>query len=140
MKPTAWVVVGAMLALLPGSLASQSTAKEATQNPSPAKPSEQAETVAVGGCLKENPAGTWALDNASEPVASSANAPSPKQLAELPKSGKSQFGLMGVGIFNLPAHRDHAVLVKGLLVKGMPVSRINVTSVTMISDACPTKP
>jgi hypothetical protein len=104
-----------------------------------AKPVEQVDTVAVAGCLKEAPAGSWTLAAASEPVTSTANAPSPKELAELPKSGKAEFRLIGVGIFNLPSHRNHAVVVKGLLVKAAPISRINVTSVTMVSETCPPK-
>ena len=49
------------------------------------------------------------------------------------KSGKNEFRLIGVSEFKLPAHRDHTVLVKGLHIKATPVSRLNVTSVTMVS-------
>ena len=69
-------------------------------------------------------------------MASTANAPSPKELATLPTGGKNEFQLIGVADFNLPAHRDHTVVVKGLPIKATPVSRLNVTSVTM-SQSCP---
>jgi hypothetical protein len=80
------------------------------------------------------------LVNASEPVTSvSANAPSPKEAASIAKSGTNEFRLTGVTVFNLPAHRGHNVLVKGLLNKATPVSRLNVTALTMVSAECPAK-
>ena len=101
------------------------------------KPVEKIEPVAVVGCLKETSPGVWSLVNASEPVASNPNAPSPKELASLPKGGSHEFRLIGTGIFNLPAHRDHSVVVKGLPIKATPVGRLNVTSVTMVAEGCP---
>lgn len=103
------------------------------------KPPERIETVVVAGCLKESAPGTWSLVNASDPIVSTANAPSPKELASLPKGGTNDFRLIGVSIFDLPAHRGHSVVVKGLPVKATPVSRLNVTSVTMVSETCPAK-
>ncbi|MGH9176146.1 MAG: hypothetical protein ACRD1H_17395 [Vicinamibacterales bacterium] len=103
------------------------------------KPVEKLDTVAVVGCLKQVAPDEWKLTNASAPVVSTANAPSPKELAELPTGGKGEYRLIGVAIFNLPAHRDHSVVVKGLLVKATPISRLNVTSVTMVSESCPPK-
>ena len=97
---------------------------------------EKIDPVAVVGCLKEPKPGTWTLVNASDPVASSANAPSAKELAALPKGGKHEFQLIGVGIFNLSAHRDHSVVVKGLPIKAAPMNRLNVTSVTMVAATC----
>lgn len=93
--------------------------------------------VAVAGCLKEPTPGTWTLVNASDPVASGANAPSPKELSSLAKGGKNEFRLIGVSVFNLAAHRDHSVVIKGLHIKGGPASRLNVTSLTMMSETCP---
>jgi hypothetical protein len=141
MKSTAWSILlaGVMATATGSNAAPQVAATQGISKPAPTKPSEHVDTVAVGGCLKEGPADTWTLVTASEPVASTANAPSPKELADLPKSGTSEFRLMGVGIFNLPTHRNHSVLVKGLLVKAAPISRINVTSVTMVSETCPPK-
>jgi hypothetical protein len=98
---------------------------------------DKIDPVAVVGCLKETQPDTWMLVNASEPVASTANAPSTKELATLPKGGKNEFRLIGTAIFNLPAHRDHAVVVKGLPIKATPVNRLNVTSVTMVAENCP---
>jgi hypothetical protein len=97
---------------------------------------EKIEPVAVVGCLKESTPGMWRLVNASDPVASTANAPSAKELAALSKSGKNEFQLIGVGVFNLPAHREHSVVVKGLPIKGTPLNRLNVTSVTRVAESC----
>ncbi len=100
-------------------------------------PPAKAEIVAVTGCLREAPPGTWTLVNASDPVISVANAPTQKEKASLPTSGKNQFRLIGVSVFNLPEHRVHTVLVKGLEIKATPMTRLNVTSVTMVADTCP---
>jgi hypothetical protein len=102
----------------------------------PPKP-DKIDPVAVVGCLKEPKPNQWMLVAASDPTPSTANAPSAKELAALPKGGKSQFELIGVTVFNLPTHRDHTVVVKGLPIKATPNMRLNVTSVTMIAPNCP---
>lgn len=104
----------------------------------PAK-TEKVETVAVGGCLKEA-GGVWVVASASDPVPSTAVAPLPKELASLPKSGTQSYQLIGTGIFDLAAHRDHSVVVKGLLIKATPQSRLNMTSLTMVAATCPPPP
>ena len=50
------------------------------------------------------------------------------------------YRLIGVSEFDLPAHKGHTVLVKGLFIKATPVSRVNITSVTMVSTACAAAP
>jgi len=96
--------------------------------------------VSVTGCLKEAPAGTWTLSNATDPVPSNANAPPAADVPKTPPVGKNSFRLIGVSEFNLPAHRDHSVVVKGLLITANPVSRLNITSVTMVAPNCPAAP
>ena len=91
--------------------------------------------VAVTGCLAEQ--GTaWSLTSATEPVPSIANGPPAGEAIKGPTSGTASYRLIGVSEFDLPAHKGHTVLVKGLLIKATPVSRVNVTSVTMVSSAC----
>jgi hypothetical protein len=104
------------------------------------KPTEKIDPVAVVGCLKEGAGGTWMLVNASDPIPSTANAPTPKELAELDTPGRNELQLIGASIFNLPAHRNHWLVVKGLPIKAAPVSRLNVTSVTMKAESCPPPP
>jgi len=86
------------------------------------------EIVSVTGCLREQGAGNWVLVAATDPVPSIANqAPA----AELPKeapAGRNTFRLLGVGEFNLSQHRDKTMVIRGLLIKATPTSRINLTS------------
>ena len=109
----------------------------ATQTP---KPPEKIDPVAVVGCLKDGAGGSWRLVDASDPQPSTANAPTPKELAALDKPGRNEFQLVGISIFNLPAHRNHWVVVKGLPISATPVNRLNVTSVTMKAESCPPAP
>lgn len=105
--------------------------------PKPAAPAK-ADIVAVGGCLRETSPDVWTLVAASDPVVTAtANAPSAKEAASIAKSGKNEYRLTGVTVFNLPAHRGHNVLVKGLLNKASPMSRLNITALTMVSAECP---
>src|SRR2546423_11191868 len=84
------------------------------------------EIVSVTGCLKEATPNTWTLVNATDPVPSTANAPPADQVPKTPPAGKNQFRLIGISEFNLPAHRDQSVIVKGLHIKASPVSRLNI--------------
>src|SRR5438309_9336245 len=102
-----------------------------------AAPSQKIEIVSVAGCLKEATPDNWTLVNATDPVPSLANAPPPKEIPAVPPVGKNEYRLIGVSEFNLPAHRNHSVIVKGLFIKATPVSRLNITSVTMVSASCP---
>ena len=102
------------------------------QAPAPKK----IEIVSVTGCLKEGTPDNWTLTAATDPVPSSANAPTAKELPTAPPAGKNAFRLIGVSEFNLPAHRDQTVVIKGLFIKATPMSRLNMTSVTMVSASC----
>lgn len=102
-----------------------------------AQPSTKVDIVSVTGCLREQPAGTWMLTGATDPVPSSANAPAPKEIPATPPTGKNEFRLIGVSEFNLPAHKGQSVMVKGLFIKAAPTSRINMTSITMVAASCP---
>jgi hypothetical protein len=99
-------------------------------------PADKVPIVAVIGCVSEQ-GPNWMLTSATEPTPSIANAPPANQPVTGPTSGKNQFRLIGVSEFDLPAHKGHTVLVKGLLIKAAPVSRVNVTSVTMVAATCP---
>ena len=93
--------------------------------------------VSVSGCLKEAAPNDWRVVNATDPVTSTANAPPRTEIPQVPPSGQNEFKLIGVSEFNLPQHKDHAVIVKGLYIKATPVSRLNITSVTTIAPSCP---
>jgi hypothetical protein len=102
-----------------------------------AAPPPKVDIVSVTGCLKEATPNTWSVVNATDPVPSIANAPPAKEIPASPPLGKNEFRLIGVSEFNLPAHKDHTVIVKGLLIKATPISRLNITSVTTVSPTCP---
>jgi hypothetical protein len=97
---------------------------------------KKVDIVSVTGCLREPTANNWTLTAATDPVPSSANAPAAKDIPATPPAGRNQFKLIGVSEFNLPAHKGHTVIVKGLYIKATPVSRLNVTSVTMVAASC----
>src|SRR5438128_1236773 len=102
-----------------------------------AAPPQKIEIVSVTGCLKEATPDNWTLVNATDPVPSIANAPPPKDIPAVPPVGKNEYKLIGVSEFNLQAHKDRSVIVRGLYIKATPVSRLNITSVTMVSSSCP---
>jgi len=86
------------------------------------------EIVSVTGCLREQGAGNWVLVAATDPVPSAANQAPAAELPPTPPAGKNTFRLLGVGEFNLPQHRDRTMVIRGLLIKAAPTSRINMTS------------
>jgi hypothetical protein len=96
---------------------------------------EKVPIVAVAGCVQQEGDSTWMLTSATEPEPSIANGPPAGQPYKGPTSGKQSFRLIGVSEFDLPSHKGHTVLVKGLFIKDK-VSRLNVTSVTMIAATC----
>jgi hypothetical protein len=100
-----------------------------------AQPKEKVPIVAVAGCLAEQ-GSDWMLTSATDPEPSIANAPPAGQPYKGPTSGKNTFRLIGVSEFDLPSHKGHSVLVKALFIKAEPVSRLNITSVTMLSATC----
>ena len=99
-------------------------------------PPKKIEIVSVTGCLKEATPNTWTLTLATDPVPSNANAPAAKDIPSTPPSGKNSYRLIGVSEFNLPAHREQTVVIKGLFIKATPMSRVNMTSVTTVSPSC----
>jgi hypothetical protein len=98
--------------------------------------SNKVDIVSVTGCLKETSANTWTLTSATDPVPSNANAPAAKDIPKTPPAGRNEFRLIGVSEFNLPAHKDRTVVIKGLYIKAAPVGRLNITSVTDAAPSC----
>jgi hypothetical protein len=97
---------------------------------------KKVDIVSVTGCLREQGAGNWMLVAATDPVASVANAASAKELPTTAPQGKNAFKLIGVSEFALPGKKDHTLVVRGLLIKATPVSRLNVTSVVEALPSC----
>ena len=99
-----------------------------------APPSKKIDIVSVTGCLREQ--GTnWMLTAATDPVPSVANQAQGKEIPATPPAGKNAFRLIGTSEFNLPAMKDHTVVIRGLFIKDK-VSRINVTSAVEAVASC----
>ena len=94
------------------------------------------EIVSVTGCLREQGVGNWVLVAATDPVPSAANQAPAADLPKTPPAGKNTFRLLGVGEFNLGQHRDHTMVIRGLLIKASPVSRLNMTSSAEAVASC----
>lgn len=94
------------------------------------------EIVSVTGCLREQGAGNWVLVAATDPVPSIANQAPAAELPKTPPAGKNAFRLIGVGEFNLSQHRDRTMVIRGLLIKAAPMSRINMTSSVEAVASC----
>ena len=135
----------------------------ATGQPQPAaRRKPQVEMVQVVGCVEERTGNGWWLTRASEPVVSPAGVFNQDQvdavLAAL-ELGTREFQLVGVADFldaeGLLATGNRAdftsadqvnatgelrpgrtVLVKGLLIEGDDVSRVNLTTVVGLPDRC----
>jgi hypothetical protein len=103
-------------------------------------PSQKVDIVSVTGCLREFSPNVWTLEAATDPVASIANAPPAKDIPAAPPAGKNNYRLIGVSEFNLPAHKGHTVIIKGLFIKATPLSRVNMTSITMVAATCTPSP
>jgi hypothetical protein len=99
-------------------------------------PPAKADVVMVTGCLREQPAGSWRLVNATDPKPSNAVAPPASEVPAAPVTGTKQFQLIGVSIFDLPSYKDQTVVLKGLLIPASPVSRLNITSIVRVAPAC----
>ena len=115
-------------------LAGLTLAAPAVGAQAPAAPAK-VPVVAVVGCLADRGA-DWMLTSATEPTPSIANGPPAGEKVTGPTSGPNTYRLIGTSEFDLPAHKGHTVLVKGLFIKASPTSRVNVTSVTMVSTTC----
>jgi hypothetical protein len=124
------------VALLALALGQSAPAPNGPEAQAPAASRGKIEIVSVTGCLRESSPGAWTMTAATDPVPSSANAPQPKEIPAAAPAGKNSFKLIGVSEFNLPAHRDHTVVIKGLFIKADPASRINMTSVAMVAASC----
>ena len=109
---------------------------------------KKVEIVSVTGCLREQAgapdtrtgrggveSSNWMLVAATDPVASVANQAQGDDIPKTAPAGKNTFRLIGISEFNLPQHKDHTMVIRGLLIKDK-VSRINVTSAVEAVPSC----
>lgn len=95
--------------------------------------------VAVAGCVVQDGT-TYVLRSATEPTPSIANGLPAGEAYKGPTTGPNTFQLLGTSEFDMPGHVGHTVLIKGLLIKAAPNSRLNVTSVSRLSTSCAPAP
>lgn len=104
--------------------------------PSEPKP-DQAPVVELVGCLSQTGA-DWILAKAGEPAATTTSFTTPEEVkaaAEKPL-GTQQYRLVDASPFSPEPHKGHKMVVKGLLMKNGSDSRINLTSLQMLSETC----
>ena len=99
-----------------------------------APPAKKIDIVSVTGCLREQ-GSNWMLVAATDPVPSLANQAQGDDIPKTAPAGKNTFRLIGISEFNLPQHRDHTMVIRGLFIKDK-VSRINVTSAVEAVASC----
>lgn len=99
-------------------------------------PANKVAIVSVTGCLREQGANNWLVVAATDPVPSVANQAQGSEIPKTPPDGKNAFRLIGVGEFGLSTLRDRTVVVRGLLIKAVPASRLNMTSIVEAVATC----
>lgn len=106
----------------------------------PAKPGQPLvlDVIQVVGCVSDGPNNTWVLMNGSDPVAVKAPSTSVPELkaAEAIPLGSQRYVLIGATQYRPASHKGHKMAVRGLMIKDVKETRINVTSFQMLSDTC----
>jgi hypothetical protein len=94
--------------------------------------------IEAGGCLEQDSGKTWMLTRANDPIISNAQATSSVELkaAESRALGGGRYQLLGVSVFKASSHKGQRVTVKGVLIRGIQESRLNVTSLHTDGAAC----
>ena len=95
-------------------------------------------TREVVGCLRPASDGRWLLADAGDPIVSKTQSTSLLALkaAEARPLGSGQYELLGLSIFNPTAYEGRKVAVKGVLIRDIKVSRLNVTSFQKVGATC----
>jgi len=121
--------------------AAQAGERHGEANPSQKTRLEDEGVLQIGGavgCLQPTSHRGWLLTNASDPEISQSQATTSVALkaAEATLLGIRRYTLLGASVFNPASHRDEEVAVKGILIKGIKESRINVTSLQLVVSKC----
>ena len=94
--------------------------------------------VETVGCLERDGGDVWWLTRASDPVVSTAQTTSAKEVkaAAVTQLGNLRDRLLGVEVFRPAAEKGEKVAVKGVLIQAGNESRINVTSLQPTGAGC----
>jgi len=106
-----------------------------------AGPPQGANDIAVVeavGCLAAGPDNAWTLSSATEPAKSTPGFSKAEDVkaAEGRPLGSQQMRLVGLIEMHPEEHKGHKVLVKGMLMKDASGPRLNITSLTTVSQTC----
>jgi len=95
--------------------------------------------VETVGCLVEGPSNGWTLTNASEPLTSKDQPPTPQELKDAGSRplGSDSYLLVSVIPFKPGAYKGNKIEAKGLLYRMPNENRLDVTSLEMIASSCP---
>jgi hypothetical protein len=121
-------VCGCLLGVVPVHATQQSRVKEHAT----------VDIVEIVGCLVEERSGVWTLTKATDPtVTTKASTTADAVKAAAAKTlGTRRYELLGAATNWAPAaHKNHKMVVRGLLIKAPQANRINVTSFQMASAA-----
>jgi len=90
------------------------------------------------GCLADGAGNAWTLSSATEPARSTPGFSKADDVkaAEAKPLGTQQIRLIGLVEMHPEEHKGHKVLVKGLLIKDATGQRLNITSLTTVSQTC----
>ncbi len=93
--------------------------------------------VQVVGCLQENSAKAWVLNNSTDPQVTTLDAVTAEDRQTLAAATPGGQTIELLSVFPNPvALRQNKVLVKGLLIKTASSTRVNVTSLVSLSPSC----
>ena len=94
--------------------------------------------VEITGCLSQGSKNTWTLSQASEPVVTRDETPSPAALkdAETKPLGELNYLLISVAAFDPGSHAGQKVVARGLLYRDPGGNRINLTSLETVAPSC----
>jgi hypothetical protein len=94
--------------------------------------------VEVVGCLTENPARTWVLTSATDPVVTKSIWTTKEALQDAGARplANQRYRLLGVGPFGPEENKGKKVAVKGVLIKDAKETRLNVTSLQAVATSC----
>jgi hypothetical protein len=109
------------------------------ENAAPPQGAEAIPIVEAVGCLANSANNIWTLTSATDPVKAARSGfsrPEDVKLAEGRGLGSQQLRLIGMVEMHPEQHKDHKVLVKGLLIKDAAGQRLNVTSLTTVGATC----
>jgi hypothetical protein len=122
----------------PGQSAALDSAKVTETDPVTAARQREVRLVATAGCLVREAGGGWLLTSIGHFKSTTAQSTSAVERAELAKlpSGNLSVSLIGGQPFNPAARVGHRVAAKGALIRDATGTRLNVTSLQALDQAC----